>query len=257
MPQRLYIVPYNLGSESAKKLAQSLGCLRSAGEKKFRWDTTVVNWGNSQAVLRGHRIRVINKPEAIRAASNKLLTFTTLARYHVPTVEFTTDRALARTWLDEDTIVYARHKLSSSSGDGIQIVTYEDDVPHAPLYTKGFNKTHEYRVHVVNGTVIDFTKKKQRSGADTNPLIKNMANGWVFCRDGVALPNRVRATSLAAVQALGLDFGAVDILYSERQDMARILEINTAPGLEGTTLDKYKLELGRLINGNGQQSIRW
>lgn len=244
---RLYVVPYNLGSESAKKLAQGLGCLRSNGGKKFRWDTTVINWGNSQVNLRGHRIKVLNKPEAIAIASNKLSTFRTLQMYGVPTVEWTTDRVKASDWLDENTIVYARHKLSSSSGDGIEIVKFEDNIPYAPLYTKGFNKSHEYRVHIANGRVIDFTKKKHRSGVETNPLIKNMANGWVFCRDGVALPGAVRAASLAAVQAIGLDFGAVDILYREREDVARILEINTAPGLEGTTLEKYKEELRKMV----------
>jgi len=44
---------------------------------------------------------------------------------------------------------------------------------------------------------------------------------------------------LASVMALGLDFGAVDIVYNENDNKAYVLEINTAPGLSGTTLEKY------------------
>jgi len=45
--------------------------------------------------------------------------------------------------------------------------------------------------------------------------------------------------ALAAVSALGLDFGAVDIIYNEHENQYYVLEVNTAPGLEGTTVEKY------------------
>ena len=34
-----------------------------------------------------------------------------------------------------------------------------------------------------------------------------------------------------AVAALGLDFGAVDVIYNEKYGRAYVLEVNTAPGL--------------------------
>lgn len=236
---RNFIVPYNMGSESAKLLANSLNIKRSRGEKRFRWWSKLVNWGSSSFVPRGHNIQVLNDPQSVALASNKLLTFKQLALYAVPTVEWTTDRAKAISWVDENTIVYARHKLNASGGEGIEIVTYDQAMPYAPLYTKGFNKTHEYRVHVFQGRVLDFTKKKRRDGTESNPLIKNSRNGWVFCRDGVALPLKVKTASIVAQKALGLDFCAIDILYKESEDKARVLEVNTAPGIEGTTLNKY------------------
>ena len=54
---------------------------------------------------------------------------------------------------------------------------------------------------------------------------------------GVYASDHVRAQSVAAVRSLGLDFGAVDVV--ERQNKAYVLEVNTAPGLVGTTLEKY------------------
>ena len=44
---------------------------------------------------------------------------------------------------------------------------------------------------------------------------------------------------LRGIQALGLDFGAVDILYMASNDTAKVLEVNTAPGIEGDTLVDY------------------
>lgn len=246
---KTYILPYNIGSASAKALSLALNIRRSKGEREFKPRSTVVNWGNGKIIPRGRGLRILNRPDAVATASNKLSTFRILQKLGVPTVEFTTSRREAEEWIDENTPVYARQKLTGSSGEGIVVLQYGDRFVDAPMYTKGFIKTHEYRVHVVDGKVIDFTKKRRREGTpEENSLIKNLENGWVFCRDNVKLPNKVRAASLAAVSGMGLDFGAVDILYSEKQDMARILEVNTAPGLEGTTLERYTEAIRRLLS---------
>lgn len=244
----VYIIPYKIGSSSAKSLARSLRIKRSKGDKRFKLSTRIINWGNSNLNVSSQRIKVYNNPEAVAIASNKLKCFQTLSRYNVPVVEWTTSKTTAEEWVDENTAVYARQKLSASSADGLVVVQYGDRMPNAPLYTKGFNRSHEYRVHIVNGKVIDYTKKKKRDGTESNSLIKNLDNGWVFCRENVTLPPLVAAASLAAVRCIGLDFGAVDILYREREQQARVLEINTAPGLEGTTLIKYTEEFKKLIN---------
>lgn len=244
---RQFIVPYKMGSKSAKSLANRLRVKQSRGIKVFRPATKLINWGKSDLQLRGRRLSVLNRPEVVKVASNKLFTFRALRSVGVPTVEFTTDKNVAYGWADENTVVYARQTLTGNSGMGIVVVGMDDRMPDAPLYTKGFNKSHEFRVHVIGGQVVDFTKKRRRDGTDNNNFIKNLSNGWVFCRDGVVLPSAVRAISLAAVAGLGLDFGAVDILYRERSDEARVLEINTAPGLEGTTLERYAEALGRMI----------
>ena len=44
----------------------------------------------------------------------------------------------------------------------------------------------------------------------------------------------------AAVEALCLDFGAVDVVWNATKNKAFVLEVNTAPGVEGTTLEEYK-----------------
>ncbi|MNY63636.1 hypothetical protein D3C86_2006230 [compost metagenome] len=44
---------------------------------------------------------------------------------------------------------------------------------------------------------------------------------------------------MLAVNAIGLTFGAVDVIWNEYRHQAYVLEVNTAPGLTGTTLEKY------------------
>ena len=51
-----------------------------------------------------------------------------------------------------------------------------------------------------------------------------------------------------AVSALGLDFGAVDII-EDADGKLYVLEVNTAPGLEGQTLTLMAEALKELIDG--------
>ena len=61
----------------------------------------------------------------------------------------------------------------------------------------------------------------------------------MFCRDDVVRNDTMDLLAISAVDSLGLDFGAVDIIWNESEDQYYVLEVNTAPGVEGTTLQKY------------------
>jgi D-alanine-D-alanine ligase-like ATP-grasp enzyme len=70
--------------------------------------------------------------------------------------------------------------------------------------------------------------------------VRNLANGFVFQRNGIEVPEVVRQVARDTLLAVeGLTFGAVDVIFNERANRAYALEINTAPGLEGTTVDDY------------------
>lgn len=247
---RILIAPYIMGSESAKSLARQLPALRTKATKRLKRDVVLVNWGRSDLAVRGAPQLVLNKPEAVARATNKLKTFERLTLRGVQTVPWTIEKRVASSWQSAGSVVYARTILNGHSGAGI-ILTHPGEglVPHAPLYTKGILKAHEYRVHVFRNEVLDFAKKRRRSNVDTNNYIKNLSNGWVFCRDGVVLPDKVRNLALRALSALELDFGAIDILYKESESRAYILEINTSPGLQGTTLERYTNKFKQFILG--------
>jgi D-alanine-D-alanine ligase-like ATP-grasp enzyme len=61
----------------------------------------------------------------------------------------------------------------------------------------------------------------------------------VFCREQVEWTEPLVTEAQKAVNALGLDFGAVDIIYNGHEDKYYVLEVNTAPGMEGETMFSY------------------
>lgn len=211
----------------------------------------VVNWGSSEPFTDIPYCRILNNPDAVRLASNKLYTFGQWRRFGVACPEWTTEMDVAKEWAaKKSTTVFCRTRLQSHSGDGIVIANLASEVVNAPLYTKYIKKKKEFRVHVFNGKVIDVQEKRRSSASpDSSFLIRNHANGFVFCRDDIIEPSDLRETGLNAVAALGLDFGAVDIVYNEHYDKCYALEVNSAPGLEGTTLQIYTDTIKELAYG--------
>jgi glutathione synthase/RimK-type ligase-like ATP-grasp enzyme len=122
------------------------------------------------------------------------------------------------------------------------LATTPEELVEAPLYTRYFKKKREYRVHVLNGSVLDVQEKRKRKGVaddQRDHRIRNLANGYVFCREGLVEPPGLRDTAIRATQALGYNLGAVDIAFNEHHGRLAVLEVNANPGLQGTTLETY------------------
>lgn len=138
-------------------------------------------------------------------------------------------------------LVVVRSLTSASEGRGISIVPKEELTQHAPLYTEYIPKKKEFRVHVFNNKVIDVQEKRRRRGLDQTQefKVRNTANGYVFCRNDVVVPDDLHTVALSAVRALGRTQGAVDVVYNEKQNKCFALEVNSRPGLQGTTLKIY------------------
>lgn len=105
------------------------------------------------------------------------------------------------------------------------------------FFTEFVPSENEMRLHVFRGELIGAQVKKWVGEGDVPEIpIRNHDRGWVFVPYMRKRPNQSRIdAAIAAVGALGLDFGAVDIL-SERDT---ILEVNTAPGLSERFLSLY------------------
>lgn len=254
---RIRIYPYKMGSKSARLLSESLGALRtrSVGSYTPRSEDFIIGWGNSIIPAFFERVghlnaKFINPPDKVRNASNKLRTFRILQEHGISIPEFTNDIQVARNWSGE--IVYGRAKLTGHSGEGIDIFRpelFEIDIPDYPLYTKAIENHGEYRVHVVDGQVIAYTKKKRHRGSvatDEQLQIRNLDNGWIYSSDDLRRLDRIEELAISAVSALGLDFGAVDIIKDENGDVY-VLEVNTSPGLSPSTLGAYVVAFRNLI----------
>jgi glutathione synthase/RimK-type ligase-like ATP-grasp enzyme len=247
----MFLYQYKRGSRSALALSRALGIKRIKLEgSKFRprKSKTILNWGSSSMPDEYLSCRVINHPAHVALAANKLEAFKCMKHVGVSVPEFTTDaEEVALDNYDqkpEKVSWVVREKLSGHSGEGIVLLEGGiEDVPEGKLYVRYIPKKDEYRVHVCGGEVIDLQRKARSKDVpddEVNWKIRNHSNGFIFARnEGKDVPVCVREESVKAVEALGLDFGAVDVVYNEKQDKAYVLEVNTAPGLEGTTLESY------------------
>ena len=242
------VLPYRAGSRGARELAQALGarCLRLQGSRwRPRRGSVVINWGNADPPNLSPA-RVLNG-RGIRDASNKLRFFEMLSRNDQSEIApaYWTDPADIP---DDSFPIVCRTVLAGHSGEGIHIANSRDDLVRAPLYVRYVKKQDEYRVHVgierrPDGdvfTVIDTQQKKRRQDhEDPNWQVRNLANGFIYAREGVEPPECVYTVAMRALACSDLDFGAVDVIYNAREDRAYVLEINTAPGVTGTTVLNY------------------
>ena len=53
--------------------------------------------------------------------------------------------------------------------------------------------------------------------------------------------------SLLAVEGLMVDFGAVDVVWNDQYQKAYVLEVNTAPGIENSTVLDYATAVETLL----------
>lgn len=210
-------------------------------------DHLVVNWGvGDRNAFRGFP-NVLNSPGAVANAINKISALRIMKEAGVPVPEFTSVKEEVEKWRAP---YISRTTVTSFGGRGATWIDPKQtrQVPNALLYTRYVPKKTEYRVHVFKGKVLDVQEKRKRTGAPkVDPKIRSYDNGWVYCRQGINPPPAVSQAALAAVAALGLDFGAADIGWNEKNRAPTVYEVNTAPGIEGTTLKNYIKAIGALL----------
>lgn len=252
------ILPYRQGSRSARALAQGLNgrVLKLEGSRwRPRVGDVIINWGvvNYQPEnfprLQNTPVELLNPPPLVRNVSNKLNFFNMCRENGV-------DEYVPDFWTNMDEIgpdafasggVVCRTVLAGHSGEGIILANSRDELVPAPLYTKYIKKSEEYRIHLGlerDGGVRIISQQRKARNRDVpdeqiNWQVRNHTNGFIFAREGFEVPPQVIQACKQVFLATGLDFGAVDVVYNARQERAYVLEINTAPGLEGSTVDDY------------------
>jgi hypothetical protein len=234
MPKKLVLVPNNMGSRAAKALAQTLS--QKLGYKVFR-----VKPGRERG-----------RPSfKLSPGTAKDVQLNAFANNDVNCPEFTRDRNIAAGWIAAGDSVMCRTLLRASEGRGIVVAETVDQLVAAPLYTRYVKKKQEFRVHVLNGQVIDVQMKRKRRGfeGERDTKVRNLANGYVFCRDGIVEPATLRDVAIKATASLGYQLGAVDIAYNERNSRLVVLEVNANPGMQGTTLENYANHIVQQFRG--------
>ena len=174
---------------------------------------------------------------------DKLTQYKWFVEQNIPALEFTVDKHLAMQWVADGNTVFGRKYLNASCGKGIVVFDKENvlEMQGFPVFTKYKKKKREFRVHVFKDEVVNVTEKKRRKEFDgeRDTKIRNLANGYVFVQTVVAEPPGLRELALSAAKVSGSDFRGVDIGYNEKKDELFVIEVNSAPGIQGTNVEKY------------------
>ncbi len=251
----IFIWSYNVNSRSARALATALNCniiRRQNSTVVDKANRIIINWGDSQRCPY-RTAKILNKPQAVALAANKYDCFRAIdySNYNkketdptfVHTPDWTIEASEAAKWCNNGSRVCSRSILNGNSGEGLIISNRWSDHPNnAPLYTKYIDKTAEYRVHVIGGIVVEVQKKvwpSNRSSVGVDFTQRNYNDGFVFqsCKFN-EVNFKILKQAINVVKALGLDFAGVDVIWSTEQK-AYVLEVNTAPGIEGKDLTVY------------------
>lgn len=232
------INPYKQKSRSAKRLAKALAGRVYKPADGVPSGSVVINWGDSSCPL----TPCLNDPEAVSRITHKRKAFDVFAAKGVPVPRF----AHSAKDVNWEGLTVVRHILQGHSGKGIELVSKKEELPDAPLYVEYIKKEQEFRIHVgrsPEGYVVIAEQRKARRhdvpDEQVNWQVRNHNNGFVFVRNTCSPETGVRRAAVSALQASGLDFGAVDVIWNSQQGKAYVLEINCAPGLEGQTITDY------------------
>ena len=190
----------------------------------------VVSWG---CTARTAAKLTYNQPDAITLASNKAESRRVLleAGLPVPSPSETDYPVIGRP---------ARHY----GGKRFFVCNNQEEVEAAKnngcvYFAKLYPKTAEFRVHVASGGCLLVSRK-----TPVDSVVWNRASGSRFetvrWKDW---PKTIVEIAIAAVNNLGLDFGAVDIMAfpTDDQPEAVVSEVNTAPGLSQYATGCYLL----------------
>lgn len=225
MKLQLLSTKNGMKSGSLKRLAVALS--EALGYKVFR------------VTVPKPKRRVLRYGDAV----NKLQQYQFFKEKGLSALEFTTDRVQAGEWL-KDSVVFGRLLLNASCGDGIVVMNPGEETQICPVYTKYKKKKREFRVHVFQNKVLAIVEKKRRKEWDgqSDSKIRNLANGYVFCQDIALEPafaERIRELARKASEVCSSDFKGVDLAYNEKHDDLFVIEVNSAPGIEGSNVQKY------------------
>lgn len=254
---------------SGTRLANSLNFKISTPKIKPSPKTKLfINWGLTDlGVSNIPNTPILNHPLHIRRSSNKIETLRLLSANNIPSPIFFLSYREAYNYLEANPKekIVCRTLINSTNGNGIVIAKTLEELVDCRLYTVYFPKKWEIRVHVASfpslstkdtnvafGEVIHISQKRRLSSeelesrgllSERSKYIRNLSNGYIYSDrlDSLLSPELLEAIGMHCLETfrvLELNFGAVDVLISKNMEYV-ILEVNSAPGLQGRTLEIY------------------
>lgn len=230
-----YIYPFKYDCDNALMLKRRLSAQRIKlvdSKYKYKEGDVVVNWGNSKCP---NFPIVVNNPRAVGFAVDKLVAFDLLRNAHLRTVPITRSRAVAKRWLEQGAKVLGRSLIKGNNGAGITFFNGEN-CQDAKFYSQFIKGIEEYRVNVYRDKLLSIRVKRRNPNLPLEEFpIKSGLNGYFF-KEPVGIHGIAVDLARDAISELGLDFGGVDVIVEQHNEY--ILEVNTAPELQGAAMDR-------------------
>jgi hypothetical protein len=234
---------------TGREIAKQLGIAgRFIISPKFiKQASKIIRWGYYEPLPTS--VPQINTAASIKKASGKFGALQTLRANGIPVPDHVLASKVDHTFWEKHEGLWLGRRFTHTGGKDVIFSDEIWDEDVVDYYTKYIKPHREWRVHVFNSKLL-FAQRKVWCGegekTKAQSIVRNYDNGWRFYRlqDENNLPINVKNASIRAVDALGLTFGAVDVISHGRDENdkrgAFVLEVNTAPGLdEGYGMDMY------------------
>lgn len=200
----------------------------------------------SESVARLLEALALPQPKVLHygCGVNKLKQYEYFKEHNIPHPEWTLNSDVARSWVEAGHVVFARKRIKGQTGAGIIIVENMTQFPDEEIkvFTKYIKKKREFRVNCFQQKVLNMREKVRTAGATGPTYIRNVANGYTTTHCRPMSPElKVKLEDLA-MKACGVsksDFIGVDIGYNEFKDLAFVLEVNSGPSIEGSSIQDF------------------
>lgn len=241
-----YILYSRRTATTGRMLREALGVPGGTAVPQQQVDL-LVRWGSSERVPR-RPVQYLNNREAVLLACNKEEALIQMQQNNVPTPQIY--RANDRI----DRFPVLGRRTQHTQGRDIVLCLQRFDLDRArnagcTHFTSLIPKAREFRVHVFRGDIIKFNEKVLTDADKYNPWLWNFETGFTFRQPRQLLQaTRTMLDGIAksAVEALRLDFGAVDICLGD-DGLPRVFEVNTGPSLAEKSLGVYAQKLAEAL----------
>lgn len=236
----------SIPSQTVKELSANSGIPYTYKRRCPTSTDILIRWGSTYSRIRANK--TYNTIEAINNASNKPLARRLMREAGIDIPDDINDLA------SYNRFPCVGRPTQHAGGREFYYCQSQSDIDYAKskgctYFSKFYPKTAEYRVHVGSGQVLFISKKVD---GDTSSYNWNHDKGFYFkvIKPAFYRPSVVNL-AINAIEALGLDFGAVDIMADPTDDdlpISVVCEVNTTPALEGYSLSKYAEYFNTLRN---------
>jgi glutathione synthase/RimK-type ligase-like ATP-grasp enzyme len=254
----------NATSVTGKVLKQVLGINGGTMPSQNR-DDVLIRWGATVSVPKKAG-KTLNKQSAITLATQKLASLNVMQEKHI-SVPVVLQPNEAAKWMSYAKGALLGRRVNHTQGKDIVFCLQTSDVARAltlptserpDFFTAYIPTKREFRVHVFGNEVIKVSEKVLTDLSKFKvSWIRNFENGFTFKNVTELVPqlkNQMNDLSIAAVQALGLDFGAVDVVLSDDGKLY-VLEVNTGPSLSDNSVKEYATKFAAILNVQPNWSV--